>query len=151
EAWLVADVAGEPVRYRRRLRRLLGSPALRTGLQGLAALVVDWDVVFAHSLHDLGFLAALAAPPSEHRRRTRSQAMEALIGDLLPPAVLRRSTKSHFAEVLWGPESLRLAAAWDGEGADPELVDVVRLCRTWSAPQPNTQTITLLQSVWWQR
>jgi asparagine synthase (glutamine-hydrolysing) len=151
EAWVVADAAGEALRHRRRLRQIHGAPALRLGLEGLAALAADHDVRLAHPLHDPGFLATLAGRPGEHRHRTRSQAMEALVGDLLPPEVLRRSTKSHFAEVLWGPASRELAASWDGDGVDPDLVDIECLRRMWAQPRPETRTITLLQSVWWQR
>jgi asparagine synthase (glutamine-hydrolysing) len=77
--------------------------------------------------------------------------MEALAADVLPAAVLARSSKSQFAEVLWGPAARELAAAWDGEGIDPGLVDAGRLREAWSAELPDTQTITLLQSVWWTR
>jgi asparagine synthetase B (glutamine-hydrolysing) len=147
EAWIAADAAGEPLRYERRLRRLLGSPTLRTGLQGLQALAADWNVLVSHPLHDARFLAALAAQPSEHRRRSRSESMEALVGDLLPLDVLRRSAKSHFSEVLWGRASRELAASWDGDGLDPQLVDAERLRQTWTAAEPDPQTITLLQSV----
>jgi asparagine synthetase B (glutamine-hydrolysing) len=148
EAWIVADAAAEPLAYRRRLRQLYGSPPLRVGLQGLAALAADHDVRLSHPLHDPRFLATLAARPGEHRARTRSESMEALVGDLLPAEVLRRSTKSHFAEVLWGPASRELAATWEGDGVDPELVDVERLRLMWAERLPETQTITLLQSVW---
>jgi Asparagine synthase len=151
EAWIALDAAREPLRRRRRLRRLLGSPVMEIGLSGLAALAGDRDVLLAHPLHDAGFLAALAALPGAERRRTRSQAMEALVGDLLPAAVLRRSTKAHFAEVLWGPASRELAAGWRGDGVDHALVDADRLRDAWASDEPDTQTITLLQSVWLTR
>ena len=102
----------------------------------------------AHPLHDPGFIGALAAVPRADRYRSRSESMQALVGDLLPADVLTRSTKSHFAEVLWGPASRALAAGWDGGGIDARLVDAERLREAWSAPEPDTQTITLLQSVW---
>ena len=68
-----------------------------------------------------------------------------------PPEVLNRSTKSHFSEVVWGPASRELAAGWDGDALDPEIVDFDRLRQEWAADAPDTQTITLLQSVWWTR
>jgi asparagine synthase (glutamine-hydrolysing) len=151
EAWLARDAASEPLRRSRRLRRLLGSPVLRIGLSGLETLAADRDAIIAHPLHDAGFLAALAALPGAERHRTRSASMEALVGDLLPAEVLRRSTKAHFSEVLWGPESRALAAEWEGDAVDPEIVDVQRLREIWTSPEPDTQTITLLQSVWWSR
>jgi asparagine synthase (glutamine-hydrolysing) len=148
ERWVAADAVGEPLRWEHRYRHLLGSPALQHGLAGLAALAADHDVAIAHPLHDSRFLAALAALPPARRHRSRSQAMDHLVGDLLPAHVLRRSTKAHFAQVLWGDASRALAAQWDGEGVDSELVDVDRLRALWAEPEPDTQTITLLQSVW---
>jgi asparagine synthase (glutamine-hydrolysing) len=148
ERWVAADAVGEPLRWEHRFRYLLGSPTLQHGLAGLAALAADHDVAIAHPLHDPHFLATLAALPPARRHRSRSQAMAGLVGDLLPDEVLRRSTKAHFAQVLWGDASRALAAQWSGEGVDPELVDVGRLRALWSAPEPDTQTITLLQSVW---
>jgi asparagine synthetase B (glutamine-hydrolysing) len=151
EAWLARDAASEPLRRSRRLRRLLGSPVLRAGLEGLRTLAADRDAIVVHPLRDERFLAALAALPPAERHRTRSASMEALVGDLLPSEVLRRSTKAHFSEVLWGPQSRALAAGWDGDAVDPEIVDVQRLREMWTSPEPDTQTITLLQSVWWTR
>ena len=77
--------------------------------------------------------------------------MEALVGDLLPGDVLRRSTKSHFTDVLWGEASLEQATSWDGDSVDAQLVDVEQLRLAWRSAEPDTQTITLLQSVWWRR
>ena len=151
EDWIAVDAAEEPLRRDRRLRRLLGSPAYRMGLGGLAAMAADRDVLVAHPFHDPRFLAALAALPSAARRRSRTESMDALVGDLLPPEVLRRSTKSHFVEVVWGEASRELAAGWDGDAVDDQLVDADRLRQEWRAPEPDTQTITLLQSVWWTR
>jgi asparagine synthase (glutamine-hydrolysing) len=148
EDWVVAEAAEEPLGHRRRLRRLLGSPSLQLGLHGLQALASDRDVLLAHPLHTAGFLGALGAEPATVRRRTRTEAMRALVGDLLPHEVLGRSTKSHFSEVLWGPASRAWAASWDGAGIDPDVVDADRLREIWTSTEPDTQTITLLQATW---
>jgi asparagine synthetase B (glutamine-hydrolysing) len=151
ERFVAADAAAEPLRYAGRLRKLLGSPQQRAGLEGLEAMAADHDVLVAHPLHDAGFFAALAAQPAADVYRSRTDAMAALVGDLLPPEVLRRSTKSHFSEVVWGPAARALAASWDGDGLDPEIVDCDVLREVWASAEPDTQTITLLQSVWWSR
>jgi hypothetical protein len=77
--------------------------------------------------------------------------MEDLVGDLLPSPVLRRSTKASFTEVLWGEAARKLAAEWDGTGVEDDLVDADRLRAIWSSPEPDTQTLTLLQRVWLTR
>jgi asparagine synthase (glutamine-hydrolysing) len=77
--------------------------------------------------------------------------MEMLVGDLLPPALLGRSTKARFDEVFWREPSRALVAAWDGEGVDEDIVDVDRLRAEWTSPAPAPHTFTLLQSVWLAR
>ena len=74
-----------------------------------------------------------------------------LVGDLLPHALLNRSTKARFDEVFWTEHSRELVADWQGEGVDPEIVDLDRLREEWSSPTPEAHTFTLLQSVWLTR
>ena len=75
EAWMIAEAAAEPLSHRRRLRRLLGSPALRLGLQGMRTLAADRDVLTVHPLHDAGFLADAV------RRAARGPAALTVRGD----------------------------------------------------------------------
>jgi hypothetical protein len=146
--WLVAEISREPLRRRRRYRRLLGSPAVEAGLASLAVLARDADVHVFHPFFDPRFLAALAAKP---RSRSRSDAMGEHFGDVLPAEVLRRSTKARFDEVLWAGDSRRFVEDWQGEGVDPDLVDVEWLRTDWRSAEPDTQTVTLLQSAWLTR
>lgn len=145
---IVADAAGEPLRWRSRHRALLASAAMETALTSLAVLAADHGVQVAHPFADARFLGALAAQPRSHRYLSRSAATGALVGDLLPPALITRSTKARFEEVLWTEESRALAARWDGAGVDPAVVDLDRLAAEWRSPAPAPHTITLLQSVW---
>jgi hypothetical protein len=146
--WIAADAAREPLRWRERYRHLAGSQVTAIGLASLAALARDVDAATAHPFADPQFLAALAALPVDRRPRSRTQAMDALVGDLLPESLVRRPTKATFAQVFWGDESRALMTAWNGEGVDPEVVDVDRLRTEWTSPHPDTYTVTLLQSVW---
>ena len=148
---IVADAAREPLRWRARNRALLGSAAMETTLTSLAVLGADHDVEVAHPFASAAFLGALAAQPRDQRHRSRSEAMTSLVGDLLPSALLTRSTKARFDEVLWTPESRALAASWTGEGVLPDVVDLDGLAAEWRSPDPAPHTITLLQSVWLSR
>ena len=74
-----------------------------------------------------------------------------LVGDLLPGALLNRSTKARFDQVFWTEHSRELVADWQGEGVDPEIVDLDRLRAEWASPTPEAHTFTLLQSVWLTR
>jgi asparagine synthetase B (glutamine-hydrolysing) len=151
EGFVAAEAASEPLRWRRRYRDLADSGYMEVSLGSLAELASGHDVSLAHPFHDARFLAALAALPGRERPASRSEAMIMLVGDLLPPALLNRSTKARFDEVFWTEHSRELVAGWDGEGVDPEIVDVDRLREEWSKPTPGAHTFTLLQSVWLTR
>jgi asparagine synthase (glutamine-hydrolysing) len=151
ETFVASEAASEPLRWRRRYRELADSGYMEVSLGSLAALAADRDVELAHPFHDPRFLAALAALSPAQRPASRSEAMTMLVGDLLPPALLNRSTKARFDEVFWTEHSRELVAAWQGEGVDPDLVDLDRLRQEWSSPTPEAHTFTLLQSVWLTR
>ena len=144
---IAAGAAEEPLRWRTRFARLLGSDYMEAALSSLAALGADCDVEVSHPLNDARFLSALASLPRRERFHSRSEAMAMLVGDLLEPEVLSRSTKARFDGVLWTRHSRALVAQWDGEGVDPELVDIDRLREEWASPTPDSHTCTLLQSL----
>jgi asparagine synthetase B (glutamine-hydrolysing) len=151
EAFVAAEAASEPLRWRRRYRDLADSGYLEICLDSLAVLAGDHDVRLAHPFHDARFLAALAALPRRERPASRTEAMRMLVGDLLPEPVLSRSTKARFDDVFWTDHARALVAGWDGEGVDPEIVDIDRLRAEWASPTPAAHTFTLLQSVWLTR
>lgn len=149
--WLSAEAAETPVRWRAYYDWLAGTRYLDVGLGNLAVLAADADVQILHPLHDRGFLSALAALPPEQRFATRTEAMQALVGDLLPAALLTRATKATFDEAFWTDHSRELVAAWSGEGVDHDLVDVERLRAHWTSAEPDARSFTLLQAVWLAR
>ena len=141
----------EPLRWKTRYRHLADSGYLEICLDSLGVLAGDYDVALAHPFQDTAFLAALAALPRGERPRTRTEAMRMLVGDLLPEPVLSRSTKARFDNVFWTEHARELVADWDGEGVDPEIVDIDRLRAEWASEPPEAHTFTLLQSVWLTR
>jgi asparagine synthase (glutamine-hydrolysing) len=151
QAWIAADAASEPLRRRTRYRELAASGYIEVSLGSLAVLAADVEVELTHPFHDTRFLAALAALPAGRRPANRSEAMAMLVGDLLPPALIGRSTKARFDDVFFTEHSRALVAAWNGEGVDPDLVDLDRLRAEWESPTPAPHTFTLLQSVWLTR
>jgi hypothetical protein len=151
ERFVAAEAASEPLRWRRRYRDLADSGYLEICLDSLGVLARDHDVRLAHPFHDARFLAALAALPRGSRPASRTEAMRMLVGDLLPEPVLSRSTKARFDDVFWTDHARELVAEWDGEGVDPEVVDLDRLRAEWASPTPEAHTFTLLQWVWLTR
>ena len=131
----------------RRFGWLLGLRYLRLGARSLDLLAADHDVAVHQPFLDPAFVGSLAALQRGRRFRGRTEALLTLFPDLLPREVATRTSKAGFSAALWGEESRALAAAWDGEGVDPEIVDVDALKRRWRTegrPGPHV----LLQSIW---
>ncbi len=84
----------------------------------------------------------------------RTRAMRLIAGDLLPSAVIERTTKATFDGGYWSRESLEFGGAIDVEavlGADPALgplLDLGALAAAWRDPRPPFLTALLLQACW---
>jgi asparagine synthetase B (glutamine-hydrolysing) len=148
EMWALwtADVAAEPLRWQHRAASCRRRRYIQVGLKSLDLLAAEQRVEMHSPFVDARFAATLAALPSERRFLTRSAAMRELFGDLLPAELLDRRTKSHFDNAFWSTHSLRLVETWDGEGADPSLVDHDALRAVWAQPRPDGRTFMLLQA-----
>jgi Asparagine synthase len=121
---------------------------LRIGLGSLRLLASDDGVQISHPFLDRGFANALAAMPRDERFSSRTAAMHALFGTLLPTEILERSSKTGFDEAFWGKPSRAFAAAWEGKGVDEDLVDAEALAVEWASPEPDPRSFLLAQSVW---
>ncbi len=144
---LRAEAAHEPFSWRRRFGWIASLRYIRLGTESLELLARAHDVELAHPFLDTRFLDGVAALPRRARFHDRAAGLERVFGRELPAA--RRRGKAHFDAVLWGSESHALAAAWEGDGVDPELVDVEALRARWAAGAKGPHT--LLQSIWLSR
>jgi asparagine synthetase B (glutamine-hydrolysing) len=147
-AAIALEASTEPLRWRARYRWVHGFHYLKVGLQSLALLAHDHDVLAVHPFARREFLAALAAMPRGRRFDSRDAAMEALFGELLPRELHRRSTKAQFDGAFWNRHSRNLVERWSGEGVDPDLVDPEILREVWTSPAPDARSFPLLQAVW---
>jgi len=136
-----ADAASRPSAEHHRLGWWGRLRRVRVGIELLRRLGAELRVQVCHPLIDPMFSAALGQLPL-HRRSTH-----ALFEDLLPPELLARPTSSADKDAFWGARSRELAAAWQGEGVDPDLVDAAALQIQWSLQRPDPRTFLLLQSV----
>jgi asparagine synthetase B (glutamine-hydrolysing) len=143
-----AEAADEPLRWRRRLEWIRRLRHMEVGLESLDTLGAGERVAVAHPLSDRGFWAGLAALPRYQRFRSRTDTMRFLFGDLLPEAVLTRSTKASFDEVFWNRHSRAFARSWRGQGVERTLVDVEALRREWASPTPSPRSYLLAQAAW---
>jgi asparagine synthetase B (glutamine-hydrolysing) len=145
------EAAAEPLRWGRRLQWLRRLRHMEVSLDSLRVLADGEEVAIHHPLADGVFWAELAALPRSDRFRSRTDAMRRFFGGLLPEPVLVRTTKASFDEAFWNRHSRALAASWEGEGVDAELVDVDALRREWASPAPNPRSYLLLQAAWLER
>ena len=100
------------------------------------------------AMNAASFEALYSAFSRMHVQKTWDGIMNAPVSldDVVLAEMLWAAYKAVFTATLWGERSRRLAAAWDGEGVDPEVVDVDVLRRRWREGTPGPHT--LLQSIW---
>ena len=114
----------------------------------LDAYAAHAGAVLVQPFFDPRFVRALAAhaPPMGYDDRT--EALEALFGDVLPSKVLRRATKATFTEALMGPSARTFVKDWDGSGVDTTIVEPAALRAAWEAPDPDARSLPALQQAW---
>jgi asparagine synthase (glutamine-hydrolysing) len=81
-------------------------------------------------------------------RTGRTAALRVLASDLLPDAVLSRTSKAMFNGVIMSRYTSEFAQRWTGKGVDPDLVDVDELSRLWRSGERHALTSALLQAAW---
>lgn len=113
----------------------------------VSRLAEDHGSLAVQPLQDPGFLRAVGAEAGSAGFASRTRAMRALFGDLLPAEVVARRDKATFNQVFWGAASRRLVADWDGGGVDHDLVDPEALRTTWQADVVDGRSKWLLQSL----
>ncbi|MGH9102971.1 MAG: asparagine synthase-related protein, partial [Acidimicrobiales bacterium] len=143
--WLSA----QPVRFDRVVRRWWWRCRyLQLGLRSFRLLGAARDVSVLHPFADPGVLTAMAAQAGAAGFGGRTEAMRALFGDLLPPAVVDRPTKAVFDGVLLNRYSMEFAQSWRGDGVDSSLVDPERLRRSWLEGPFDIRTLPAMQAAW---
>jgi asparagine synthase (glutamine-hydrolysing) len=137
--------AAEPRRLGARMRHVRASRYLRIGTASLDLLAADAGAAIAHPLLEPSVWAAVAGSAPRGGHRTRTAAMRAAFGPLLPEELLARSDKACFDEVFFNDHSRRFAERWDGAGVPDALVDAEALRRHWLGGAPSAQSFTLFQ------
>ena len=140
--------ASAPRRWDRWVAWYRGQAYLQEAERGMAALAELHGTRIVHPFLDRRFLAHVAAAGGPLGFGDRTETMLALFGDLLPRAVLERSTKARFDPVFWGPAARRFAEQWDGTGLDPEIVDADALRAEWRKPKPHFGSAVPMQTAW---
>lgn len=106
------------------------------------------DVAVSSPLIHPAFVSSLAADGGRLGRGSRTAALRWLVSDLLPDAILARTSKATFNEAYLGRHTAEFAERWTGEGVDDDLVDAEALRRHWCSDQRAGLTAPLLQQAW---
>jgi hypothetical protein len=134
---LARDAASEPWDWRNARKRFLRRRMVVQGFATMDQVAEREGIRLLHPLIDKDFVDALCGYGGFWGLPSRTAAMRLLAGDLLPEAILARSTKAYFNNVYAGDHVRAFARGWDGSGVDTELVDVGRLKVAWlSDPVP---------------
>jgi asparagine synthase (glutamine-hydrolysing) len=147
-ALAASEYAEAPLRWGAWVRWLAPRRELAVGSWSLGLLADDAGALLTEPFLDRRFLAAMAHAGGRLGFGDRTAAMRALFAEVLPDALLARSTKARGNEIFWRRESREFARSWDGVGVDHELVDPVALREEWLKPNPRAQSAIPLQAAW---
>ncbi len=142
------EAAREPLSPGRWVTYYLSSPGVQTIRHNMGAFGEWCGLKVRSPLMDPDIVkeAAYVLPPYRHSGRRRL--IETAFRDRLPPALLRRETKSHFTRAMFGPVVREFASGWDGSGL-PDGIDASWLKTHWmTQSEPHANTSMLLHLAW---
>ena len=124
------------------------SRARTVSVASMGVLAADAGVRIVHPFTEPCLVGAVAGHFGAKGPVNRSAAMRALFDDVLPAAVLARTSKAWFDAAFFSAPSRAFAAAWSGAGVDPAIVDPDRLLQEWRSERPDPRSFLLMQSAW---
>jgi asparagine synthase (glutamine-hydrolysing) len=145
---LAREEVSWPHRWDRSVARWHRSRAYVALDRALATMAPPRDVLVVNPFLAPAVVAELAAAGGATGFPSRTDAMRALFGDLLPEELIARPNKAAFNDAVWGPAVREFAAGWAGEGVDERYVDAGELCRHWQSKRPDFRTALLLHAAW---
>lgn len=147
DAFVVAEGV-QPLSYAASVKMV---PRRRTQVHGAhnrSLLARRHDVEAWSPLLHSEFVHAMAREGGRLGHGDRTAALRSLIPDLLPDAVLARTSKAVFTSTFNARHTRDFAESWSGEGLDDELVDADELRRIWLSGRGVALTAALLQTAW---
>lgn len=144
-AALAAESVRQPWRWDESRWESLDSRMWEVGEARMAEVARREGFTLAHPLLDPQFVAAVARAGGPTGLTSRTEAMRRIAGDLLPDAVLARSSKAVFNNVYAGAGVRAFASTWDGSGVDGDLVDIDVLRHAWQQEHPTAPSLVPLQ------
>jgi hypothetical protein len=145
---IARDYAASPFGFDRVLQQLWCSRYAHVSRTSYAVLASPYDVEPCHPFADRRVLQALGATGGIPGFGSRAALMQRLFGDVLPVALVRRTSKATFTEQAFSTASADFARGWSGKGFDHGLVRPDWLRSAWLQPGRYPLTGSLLQSAW---
>lgn len=138
----------EPLAWSRSLRAVVEARPAAMSRTNFAGVVHAHGHDPVNPFDDETFFSALEAAGGFWGFGGRTEMMRFLFSDLLPDAILSRTTKAAFNETRWTPVEREFAAAWTGSGVDEGLVDPERLRNEWLNDSPSPLSSVSLHAAW---
>ncbi|HET9254266.1 MAG TPA: asparagine synthase-related protein [Pseudonocardiaceae bacterium] len=145
---LARDLAGAPLRWDAAVLRCAGRRSVTTAAANFRRIFAADDVTYHEPFLDPAFLAPLRRAGGWRGWITRTSMMRMLFGDVLPEEICGRDQKARFGSVAVGGPSREFIADWNGEGADPDVVDIEAFRAAVNGESPVYGVQLLLQSAW---
>lgn len=144
----VARHHAEPLRWDRSLRQAVQRPLPRAVYHNMDLVARDYDVRLVHPLLDPAFVSAWIGDGGRWGVTGRTVAMRQLFDDVLPQAVLGRSSKAFFNASRFGEGERDFARRWDGRGLELEHIDPDALREMWLSAELIGRSDIPLMAAW---
>lgn len=137
-----------PLRWDRDLFQAAFSRITVLAGDNFRAQVESYGLTPLNPLEEPRFIAALMRRGGMLGMGDRTDMMRALFADLLPDAVLARTSKAYFNESRWTDTERAFARDWQGAGVDAEYNDHDLLRQEWLSEAPFTLSAFHLHAAW---
>ncbi len=144
----VIHATAEPLAWNRALRVLVDARPASIARANFSAVMRSHGHIPISPFDDERFFLSLEHAGGVLGFGRRTQMMRALFHDLLPDAILSRTTKAAFNETRWLEPEREFARSWTGDGVDHELIDGERLRDEWLSETPSTHSAINLHASW---
>ena len=142
------DTRREPHAFDRRTSWRARRRDLLLACASLDRIASTSDTRVVNPLLDAGFVAALGATFAREPAMRRADLLRRIAGTALPAAATDARPKAHFLEVFLRAPTRDFVHAWDGRGADDNIVDAEVLRHLWSQWPIPEATASLVQQLW---